>query len=122
MKAGPMGEDRYQGDDVFRSGRRACAPRREERSGLSAYNERRKEFEKPALSSMSRRVHLRMRRHGLLGRAELSASEFEEAHAAADHFSVLPATSSGVRDVVDQHDHYWVVEKFTSRRGRNSGS
>jgi hypothetical protein len=116
MKAGPMGEDRYQGDDVFLEWQKERARRVEKNeAAFRAYNERRKEFEKPALSADEPTPFIcECADTDCWGALELSAGEFEEAHAVADHFSVLPGhVMPEFETVVDQHDRYWVVEKFT---------
>jgi hypothetical protein len=112
-----MGEERYQTDDTFLQWQKERAQRVEKNEQtFRAYNERRQEFEKPALASdESAPFVCECADTACWGVMELSADEFERAHNADDHFSVLPGhVMPEFETVVEQYDHYWVVEKFTA--------
>lgn len=113
---GPMGEERYQGEDAFLEWQKQRARRVEKNEQtFRAYNERRQEFEKPALPPSETAPFIcECADTACWGVMELSAAEFEDAHNLDDHFSVLPGhVLPEFEAVVEQHDHYWVVEKFT---------
>ena len=111
-----MGEDRYQGDDVFLEWQKQRARRvKKNEETFRAYNERRQEFERPVLSQDEAAPFIcECADTACWGVMELSADEFEDAHNVDDHFSVLPGhVMPEFEAVVGQHDHYWIVEKFT---------
>jgi hypothetical protein len=111
-----MSEDRFQGDDAFLEWQKERARRVEKNEeSFRAHNERREQFEKPALSSgESAPFVCECADVGCWGVMELTVYEFEDAHERDDHFSVLPGhVMPEFETVVEQHDHYWVVMKFT---------
>ncbi len=116
QKWGSMGEDCFQGEGTFLEWQKERAQRVEKNEQtFRAYNERRQEFEKTALSpDESAPFICECADTACWGVMELSADEFEDAHDTDDHYSVLPGhVMPEFETVVEQHDHYWVVEKFT---------
>jgi hypothetical protein len=113
---GSMSEDRFQGDDAFLEWQKQRA-RRVEKNELTfrAYNERREQFEKAALSAdESAPFVCECADVGCWGVMELTVGEFERAHERDDHFTVLSGhVMPEFETVVEQHDRYWVVAKFT---------
>jgi hypothetical protein len=111
-----MSEDQYQGDDAFLEWQKERAQRVEKNEQtFRAYNERRQEFEKPVLAGDESAPFIcECADTACWGVMELSADEFESAHAVDDHFSVLPGhVMPEFETVVEQHEAYWIVEKFT---------
>jgi hypothetical protein len=111
-----MGEEHYQGDDAFLEWPKEPARRVEKNEqAFRAYNERREELEKDGLlAGESAPFVCECADKDCWGAVELAVDEFEKAHEIDDHFSVLPGhVMPEFERVVEEHERYWVVEKFT---------
>jgi hypothetical protein len=111
-----MGEEDFQGDDAFLDWQKERARRVEKNEQeFRAHNERREQFEKPALREDELAPFVcECADTACWGVMELSVDEFEDVHATEDHYSVLPGhVMPEFERVVARRDRYWVVAKFT---------
>jgi hypothetical protein len=111
-----MTEERYQGDDAFLEWQKQRARRVEKNEqAFRGYNERRQDFEKPALLAGEPAPFVcECADEDCWGTLELTVDEFEASHDTEDHYSVLPGhVMPEFERVINRDDHYWVVEKFT---------
>ena len=110
-----MSEERYQGDEDFLEWQKERARRvvKNEQT-FRDYNERREQFEKQASWDEPVPFVCECADVDCWGVMELTVDEFEDAHKRDDHFSVISGhVMPEFEKVVEQHDRYWVVAKFT---------
>jgi hypothetical protein len=110
-----MGEERYQRDNAFLEWQKERARRVDKNEEtFRAYNERREQVEKQSSSDEPAPFVCECADVDCWGVMELTVDEFEAAHEQDDHFSVISGhVMPEFEKVVEQHDRYWVVEKFT---------
>jgi hypothetical protein len=111
-----LGEEDFQGDDAFLEFQKERARRVEKNEQtFRAYNERREQFEKAVLGEDELAPFVcECADTSCWAVMALSVEEFEAAHDCENHYSVVPGhVMPEFERVVERHDRYWIVAKFT---------
>ena len=111
-----MGEEDFQGDDVFLEFQKERARRVEKNEQtFRVHNGRREQFEEGLLGEDELAPFIcECADTSCWAAMELTVEEFDAAHASENHYSVLPGhVMPEFERVVKRHGRYWIVAKFT---------